>query len=131
MTRRMVVTMSKHPAVTFTLLALLALGFSSSARAGVDQMLLGGDELGADFSAGDRLTLRNESTLYDAGRPLHRPVRDPGLSNSPGGHTEVSLQGNVPSGGGTASAPVAEPGTGLLLGVGVLGLARGLRRRAV
>jgi hypothetical protein len=115
--------MLKRVLILSSLLMLLAL----SASAGVDQIILGGDEVdGNNFGAGE-MPVKNESDLYAPGHGGH--AGDGGTSDGPldTGGIPVDPQGDLP---GSDSAPVPEPATGLMLGMGVLGLAKLIRRKA-
>jgi hypothetical protein len=114
--------MLKRVLILSSLLMLLAL----RAGAGIDQIILGGDEVdGHHFGAGE-IPVKSESDLYghgagqsDAGDTSDGPLDSAGLPIDP--------RGDQPGGD---SAPVPEPTTGLLLGMGVLGLTRLIRRKA-
>jgi hypothetical protein len=115
-------TMLKRVLILSSLLMLLAL----SAGAGVDQLVLGGDEVDGDNFAPGELPVENESDLYGHGAGQSDAE---GSSDGPLDSAERPLdpQGDQPGGN---SAPVPEPATGLLLGIGVLGLARLIRRKS-
>jgi hypothetical protein len=108
------------------ILSSLLMLFALSASAGVDQIILGGDEVDGDnFGAGE-MPVKNESDLYGHG---HNQADAGNDSDGPldTGELPVDPQGDLPGGD---SAPVPEPATGLMLGMGVLGLAKLIRRKA-
>lgn len=114
--------MLKRLLILSSLLMLVAF----SASAGVDQIILGGDEVdGNHFGAGE-LPTDNQSDLFVKGNS--QPA-DQGDSDGPLDTTNgpIDPQGDLP---GNDSAPVPEPATGVMLGMGVLGLARLIRRKA-
>jgi hypothetical protein len=115
--------MPKPLVFALALSTILCLGLPTGAGAGVDLMLLGGDEMAAGLGRNGQIPSRNEADLYDAGRPLPRAVAAPGDGSTPRGRAEVRLRGDVAAGGNTSSAPVPEPATGLLLGLALLILA--------
>jgi len=110
-------------------LALLAMGIALFAAApalatGVDQILYGTDELQPLDQMGN-VYAPNEDYLYKQ----HNSD-----SNNDGGNGDLPDSNggddyNQPADEESGNAPVPEPGTGILLGVGVLGLARYIRRR--
>jgi hypothetical protein len=109
------------------ILSSLLMLFALSVSAGVDQIILGGDEVDGDnFGAGE-IPVKNETDLYNPG---HGQTTDEGTSDGPldTGGLPVDPQGDPVDTGDTA--PVPEPATGLMLGMGVLGLAKLIRRKA-
>ena len=114
--------MLKRILILSSLLLLLAL----SASAGVDQIILGGDEVAGDSFGPGEMPTDNDGDLYGVG---HGQAHNQGTSDGPldTGGLPADPQGDLP---GSDTAPVPEPATGLLLGMGVLGLARMIRRKA-
>ncbi len=112
------------------ILTCLFLLLAVCANAAVDQIVLGSEEIDANAIGMDEKVVANETEIYSNGSIF---PGDNGLGNTDVDHTNGISSGSVTSGGGlpdSGNAPVPEPATGVLLGVGVLGLARMIRGKA-
>ncbi len=107
------------------LLLLLAV----CASAGVDQIVLGSEEVDADHDPIGEMPVKNEAEIYGHGN-TDTPSGEPDFEG-----TDLGNGPDVGIGDGsglpdTGNAPVPEPATGILLGVGILGLARMIRGKS-